>query len=64
MTRLIRQGGLYRCCLETLAGLPVDREDTEGELLNCRFCAEPMVFKGGGWEWARAGEDDEGEWDK
>ena len=46
----INQGGLIRCCIQTI------REDTgavahEGERLSCKQCGNRMVVKKGLWYW-------------
>ena len=50
-TRLIRPGGLMRCCVQTLNELPADRVDREGEVLKCNYCEGWMRFCKGAWEW-------------
>lgn len=52
----IFQGGLMRCCIQTLVEYQ-EQKDTpsgEGETLDCRFEKEGnknMVFMGGAWKW-------------
>lgn len=60
-TYQVRQGGLMRCCLLTLARY---HETTaakfsvastpEGDVLPCASCNNSMVFTQGGWEWNKA----------
>lgn len=53
----VNEGGLMRCCTETLGGLYPDgpaRVATEGQILPCRWCRESMVFTAGAWNWNRA----------
>lgn len=43
----VRQGGLYRCCVET-AEATVGQE---GDILRCKYCGGSMIFVEGAWEW-------------
>lgn len=56
---LVRQGGLMRCCLLTLASEPssVTVAAKEGMVLPCAFCSSTMVFTQGAWEWNKARRD-------
>lgn len=59
MNYRVNQGGLMRCCLQTLdehmAGVTLEPE--QGETLSCRFHEEQpndeMIFDGGVWRWNR-----------
>lgn len=53
---LVRQGGLMRCCLLTLANLPehAHTEAVEGLVNSCDYCSSSMIFTGGAWEWSKA----------
>ena len=51
----VRQGGLYRCCIETLKHYT--GEPKEGDVLGCAFCNALMVWRDGAWEWKRDAED-------
>lgn len=56
-TYQVRQGGLMRCCLLTLAEYmaPIQAEivqqPQEGNLLPCRYCNSSMIFTEDAWEW-------------
>ena len=45
----IRQGGLMRCCIETLADY--HGADNEGTVLACNWCSDSMRVRDGAWEW-------------
>lgn len=45
-----------RCCLESLDDLYPDgpaQLATEGQLLDCKYCRNRMIFLGGSWQWNR-----------
>lgn len=50
--RRIREGGLYRCCIETINTLQGDVRDEEGALIKCMHCGDRLRFRAGAWEWA------------
>lgn len=57
----VRQGGLMRCCLLSLAtwhkqvGMePAVSPAKEGDILPCLHCSSSMIFKEGAWEWNKA----------
>lgn len=50
MKRLpIYQGGLMRCCLDTLSRYsgPTD----EGIIVKCEYCGETMIVRDQAWHW-------------
>ena len=51
----IKQGGLYRCCLETLNEDSLSRTELpkEGETLKCKWSEQWMRYRDGYWEWAQ-----------
>jgi hypothetical protein len=56
----VNTGGLFRCCLDTLAGLYLDgpaRIAKEGQTLQCKYAPDSpnhrMIFRKGCWEWDR-----------
>ena len=60
-TDKIRQGGLMRCCLETVGDLYPDgpaRIAAEGQKLQCGYAQDNplhrMIFRDGAWEWDHA----------
>jgi len=58
-TYQVRQGGLMRCCLLTLAEFYKEPADimgfeVEGQILPCRHCSSSMIFVEGAWEWNKA----------
>jgi len=57
-TYRVRQGGLMRCCLLTLARWhgEANREgdmlpSEEGDIMTCDFCSSSMIFIDEAWEW-------------
>lgn len=54
----IRQGGLFRCCIETVYEHEFDAEPKEGDVLPCRYgCQDDrptVIFRNGAWEWIKA----------
>jgi hypothetical protein len=50
----IRQGGLMRCCIQTLneERTPDKPPATEGDILQCTWCKALMRFTREAWEWA------------
>lgn len=60
-TYQVRQGGLMRCCLLTLARWHsqqiedgFDAEGVEQQVLPCDHCSSSMTFIEGAWEWNKA----------
>lgn len=47
---LVRQGGLYRCCIDRAKKV---KEAKEGDIIKCTWCYSKMVFKDGAFEWAK-----------
>lgn len=49
----IRQGGLFRCCIETWrTDAPPASLTQEGDLLDCAHCRIGyMIVRDGAWEW-------------
>ena len=59
----VDQGGLMRCCLQTIHEHAIDpdsRYPEEGETLDCKWCTKlgdqvgQMIFRDGAWHWAGA----------
>lgn len=57
----VNQGGLMRCCLETIyqfAMEDVEREVEERHVLDCKY-EEPgnkrIIFQNGAWRWNKEG---------
>jgi len=44
----VRQGGLFRCCVETAEKAENGKND--GDVIFCQYCKEPMVWKDGAYE--------------
>lgn len=61
----LRQGGVMRCCIATLAeyegidGAGV--EQSEGTVLPCKYCKSSLIVRDGAWEWNRAAAEPGGE---
>lgn len=56
----VNQGGLMRCCLESLDVYMQARNDEgrdddgdDGDIVDCRHCASSMIRTGGIWKWDR-----------
>jgi hypothetical protein len=52
--KLLRPGGVMRCCYDTLHKATVKEE--EGEVLQCMYTEDPLhslIFRRGYWEWNR-----------
>jgi len=45
----INQGGLIRCCIDTLS----NHEDISsvGKHINCKYCDASMILEKGVWKW-------------
>ena len=54
----VRQGGLYRCCVQTAREAENGKND--GDVIFCQYCKEPMAWKDGAYEWAKEEEKDNG----
>lgn len=56
-TYSFRQGGLMRCCIQSLDNAMVQRVENgegppqEGDKVSCEYCPEMMTFRSGAWEW-------------
>lgn len=55
---MVHQGGLMRCCLETISDMYPDgpaRKAGQGQKLSCKYAQDDpdhqMVFTDGGWRW-------------
>lgn len=48
----INQGGLMRCCLDTVRTFLATYEPVEGTIIHCAYCRERMLVKDGVVEWA------------
>lgn len=47
-----RQGGLMRCCIQTLTDMAKEGGDhVEGESHKCRWCETRMILAEGVWKW-------------
>ncbi len=57
MTYRVRQGGLMRCCLQSLddAMVAASAQPKEGDTARCAYCDDEygMVFRDGAWQWAK-----------
>lgn len=52
----VNQGGLMRCCLQSLGTFvdeKKDQEAAEGEVHRCSYCKSPMVLENGVWRWQK-----------
>lgn len=54
----VNQGGLMRCCLESLDLAMESRNEagevsdgSHGDIINCRHCSNSMIRAVGGWKW-------------
>ena len=58
-TYSVRQGGLMRCCLQSLDDAMKKRLDNgdgrpaEGDRAKCDYHESWMIFRDGAWEWAK-----------
>ncbi|MDP3794197.1 MAG: hypothetical protein Q8R07_05640 [Candidatus Uhrbacteria bacterium] len=46
----LRQGGVMRCCVQTLDNALFYHEK-EGDVLPCRYCSSSLIVRDGAWEW-------------
>lgn len=51
MEPMIRQGGLFRCCIQTAVIRVAEAPSYEGDELQCPHCKAWMIFKNDSWEW-------------
>ena len=54
----INQGGLMRCCIDTIQRLPLDKDFEDGYILNCMYEGDDnrqMILDEGVWRWNREG---------
>ena len=52
----INQGGMMRCCTETLMARGLEAECAEGETVQCRYSQNPShswILRKGIWAWNR-----------
>ena len=47
----VYQGGLMRCCINTLAQTKMDDAPKEGDTVDCQYCTSSMIYRGDGWRW-------------
>lgn len=56
-TYKVDQGGLMRCCLQTLDDLMLLRKRAhellmpEGDVITCAYCKGKMICSGASWRW-------------
>jgi hypothetical protein len=56
-TYSVKQGGLMRCCLQSLDDEMVERQRLDQPLMTnertiaCRYCQTEMICDGGYWQW-------------
>ena len=48
-------GGVMRCCVESLNSALVN--ETEGEIVKCKYCKSSLILKNKVWQWNREGKD-------
>ena len=48
-----RPGGLLRCCVQTIEERPDEPEPSEGDVMECKWCSDSVIFRDGAWEWNR-----------
>jgi hypothetical protein len=46
-----RQGGLMRCCIMTLEEAEIEDEPKDGDVIQCKYCKDYMVWSDGAWQW-------------
>ncbi len=51
--KAIRIGGLMRCCIATIENAEIKKAPKEGDIMECQYCSDQMVWKDGAWEWVR-----------
>jgi len=51
--KLVRMGGVMRCCLQTLEMADLVAPPTDGDVLSCRYCRSALRFWRQAWEWKR-----------
>ncbi|KKN03262.1 hypothetical protein LCGC14_1109280 [marine sediment metagenome] len=54
-TRMLRQGGVMRCCIDTLESTVVEDMD-DGDTIQCMHTDDPdhqLIYRDGAWEWHR-----------
>jgi hypothetical protein len=47
----IKQGGLMRCCIQTLMETELEAKPKDGDTIRCSFCGEAMTMHKGFWQW-------------
>ena len=52
---LIRQGGLMRCCIQTIVDFDTDgMVPEENTSMGCKWCDSSVIYRDGAWEWDRS----------
>jgi hypothetical protein len=49
--RVVRIGGLLRCCVDTVETTNFKTAPKEGDVIQCRYCSDSMVYRDHAWEW-------------
>jgi len=49
----VRIGGLLRCCVATIEDHNFTTAPKEGDILECKYCTDTMVYHNECWEWNR-----------
>ena len=47
----IKEGGLLRCCIETLIKTELDSVPEEGDTIQCLHCKDFVTMHKGFWQW-------------
>lgn len=53
-----RIGGMLRCTALSLDDYqvekPQEQNDKEGDIVQCKWCSQSVIFRDGAWEWNQA----------